>query len=311
MSHRLAVLAAIITLVFVQGAAAVEPAAKCEAGKVKEAAKYASCRLKADWKALLKGTAVDYSRCYTRFWAKFPGLETKVGSGVCPTEGDVASEEAALTADAVATAWRLSGEGRFIDNGDGTITDRRTNLMWEKKVKLDGSDDLANPHDADNEYVWAGQCTISGAWCQPNEDASYHCLEQVEGDTTGCAECGVGEGTCFTFGLDTIWEFRSDVSGFAGYTDWRVPTLAELESLRDVTVSAPAVDAALHGASCGTACDNLGDLACSCTRSDVHWSSTTYADFPSRAWTVGFYDGTVFSYPKDNTIGVRAVRGGS
>jgi len=36
----------------------------------------------------------------------------------------------------------------FVDNGDGTVTDRNTGLMWEKK-----SDD-GGLHDKDNSYVW-------------------------------------------------------------------------------------------------------------------------------------------------------------
>jgi hypothetical protein len=38
---------------------------------------------------------------------------------------------------------------RYRDNGDGTITDRRTKLMWEKK----GDD--GGLHDKDNSYTWS------------------------------------------------------------------------------------------------------------------------------------------------------------
>jgi len=42
------------------------------------------------------------------------------------------------------------GLGRaYVDNGDGTITDTRTGLMWEKL-----SDD-GTIHDKDNTYTWA------------------------------------------------------------------------------------------------------------------------------------------------------------
>jgi hypothetical protein len=37
---------------------------------------------------------------------------------------------------------------RYVDNGDGTITDARTGLMWEKKC-ADGS-----IHDQEKEYSW-------------------------------------------------------------------------------------------------------------------------------------------------------------
>ena len=37
---------------------------------------------------------------------------------------------------------------RFVDNGDGTITDTKTGLQWEKK-----SDD-GTIHDQDDTYTW-------------------------------------------------------------------------------------------------------------------------------------------------------------
>jgi hypothetical protein len=44
---------------------------------------------------------------------------------------------------------------RFVDNGDGTVTDTRTGLMWEQKTD-DGS-----IHDKDNVYTWSTGCHLS------------------------------------------------------------------------------------------------------------------------------------------------------
>ena len=43
----------------------------------------------------------------------------------------------------------------YTDNGDGTITDNTTGLVWEKLGNLDGLVNLGDPHDADNTYTWA------------------------------------------------------------------------------------------------------------------------------------------------------------
>jgi hypothetical protein len=43
----------------------------------------------------------------------------------------------------------------YVDNGDGTITDTRTGLMWEKK-----SDD-GTIHDKDNTYAWSTSGTLA------------------------------------------------------------------------------------------------------------------------------------------------------
>lgn len=311
MPHRLTVLTPIITLVFVQGAAAVEPAVKCEAAKLKEAAKYFSCRLKADSKALVKSAEVDYTKCLEKFSAKFPSLEDKAGASVCPTEGDVDSEQAALTADAVATAWRLSGGPRFIDNDDGTITDRKTNLTWEKKASLDNVANLADTHDADTKYPWAGNCSIGGKFCQPGPEAAAKCAAHVQGAAVGCEECGVGEGTCdepFTVWL-WLWVVN-DFQVFAGHDDWRLATVDELATLVDRSAYDPAVYTALNTPACSASCADVLDPACSCTAAEYHWSATTFADSPSAAWGVSFLTGYADDGGKDYPTHVRAVRGG-
>src|SRR5262249_51845535 len=46
----------------------------------------------------------------------------------------------------------------YVDNGDGTITDLNTGLMWEKKA------DNGGPHDKDNIYRWSGNGTQETIW---------------------------------------------------------------------------------------------------------------------------------------------------
>jgi hypothetical protein len=121
----------------------------------------------------------------------------------------------------------------YTDNGDGTVTDDNTGLMWEKK-----SDD-GSIHDKDNTYDW--------------DDA-------------------------FAVHVATL---NSNV--FAGYTDWRVPNVKELQSIVDYETFSPAVDAAFHNG-CVAAC---AVTTCSCTStSSFYWSSTSVAVFPDFAWFV-------------------------
>ncbi len=95
---------------------------------------------------------------------------------------------------------------------------------------------------------------------------------------------------------------------FAGYNDWRVPNRAELETLVNSATFNPATFSAFN-TSCAPACTVL---TCSCTNpSSGYWSSTTYADFPTYAWFVYFYDGYMVAYNKAGDFYVRAVRGGS
>ncbi len=61
---------------------------KCESKKLKLSAVYASCRLKVDAKAVLKGEPGDYAKCEENLATTFGKAEAKAGPAVCPTEND-------------------------------------------------------------------------------------------------------------------------------------------------------------------------------------------------------------------------------
>jgi hypothetical protein len=145
----------------------------------------------------------------------------------------------------------------YTDNGDGTITDMETGLMWEK-LSDDGS-----IHDKDAAYTWLDAFSTKVAML--------------------------------------------NATSFAGFTDWRVPNVNELQSLVDYGVAYPAVNAAFN-TNCAATCTVL---TCSCTQLNSYWSSSTYEDVPSLAWVVYFHDGYAVGYLKGNDGYVRAVRGGS
>jgi hypothetical protein len=68
--------------------------------------------------------------------------------------------------DGVAGAVAVSDDGTLkhgatlghVDNGDGTITDMDTGLMWEKKSQDGG------PHDKENVYCWSGNGSQETVW---------------------------------------------------------------------------------------------------------------------------------------------------
>jgi hypothetical protein len=167
----------------------------------------------------------------------------------------------------------------FTDNGDGTITDNNTGLMWEKK-----DDQAGGIHNRRNLYTWG-------------MDSTPYTMN----------------GTMVTAFLDTL----NDVGGggascFAGHCDWRIPNLRELQSLINYESYRPAVDTAFNtGCALNCTVDGAGGTAmCSCTEEGSYWSSTTFRHQPNIAYAVFFEDGRWFSGFKSLSAPVRAVRGG-
>jgi hypothetical protein len=152
-----------------------------------------------------------------------------------------------------ATAWGQScgdklpastPNSRFKDNGNGTLTDNKTGLIWKQ------------------------------------------CLEGQ--DYPGCS------GQVYGYDWNGALEEAAN-SNFAGSSNWRVPSIRELESLVETGCSGPAINAALF--------PNV--------YSGEHWSSSPASGNPQSAWTVNFgsgYSGVSYRYSYG---ALRLVRGGS
>src|SRR5271170_7226724 len=75
---------------------------------------------------------------------------------------------------------------RYKNNGNGTITDQNTGLMWEVKDDFNGSPNAGDLNDVNNYYPWAGSCSYSGALCGTNADC---------GADGGVCQTSDGQGT--------------------------------------------------------------------------------------------------------------------
>ncbi len=136
----------------------------------------------------------------------------------------------------------LINQGPYIDNGDSTLTDKSTELIWMKATADINGDEKIDNND-------------TATW----KEALSYC----------------------------------ENLNFAGYTDWRLPSIRELRSIVRYNLYDSAIDTSVF----------------ECEPFD-YWSSTTDAVSSDYAWYIYFKNGNAFWYSKSYRIYVRCVREG-
>jgi hypothetical protein len=201
----------------------------------------------------------------------FTCLGTPDGTSCDP--GTDAAQTKICVSETCVTCTAFAGTPRFVDNSDGTLTDRSTCLVWEKKTTTGSSVNLEDPHDAGNTYSWS----------------------------TGTNN---PDGTVFTKFLASL----NAGAGFAAHKDWRLPSE---EGRNPPLTGTQELETILRAANpCSGLRNPCIDAAFGPTQPFGYWSATTAADGPNYAWFVDFFDGYVDFDSKTTSRYARAVRGG-
>jgi len=116
------------------------------------------------------------------------------------------------------------------------------------------------------------------------------CSEGLSG-----AGCATGTATVYTWqGALQAAQTLNGAGGFAGFTDWRVPNIKELNSIVENQCTLPSINATIFPA----------------TVSSWYWSASPYAGIATDAWDVFFGSGYDLASFKSSNSDVRLVRGG-
>jgi len=203
------------------------------------------------------------------------------------------------------------GGTRFTDVGDGTVYDHLTGLWWVKEPQLivPGPIVAGIPHNQiqSAEGDWAGSTAYSLGDLVTESSKFYVC---VEAHTSGTFATDLAAGkwrqTVWTASAanlttpktDFIWDDvlpLVEALEYAGFSDWRMPNVLEMVSIKNHGAHPPHYSAFPN------------------TANAFYCTSTTYAGSTSYAYYVFFAAGRIDAdIPKDmaNVFTVRPVRGG-
>ncbi|MDX1960651.1 MAG: DUF1566 domain-containing protein [Leptospiraceae bacterium] len=172
----------------------------------------------------------------------------------------------------------------FTDLGNQTIRDNNTGLVW---MKCTMSNVSGVPRGGSS--CTTGTAGFIYAFCSTD---NHNC-------NGGVSTLNLQPPPWIGGSTSSLWNACNNANsnpsgGFAGKTNWRVPTRDELTSLVDYSrTSAPTINETYFP---NTVASN-------------YWSSTTFAPNTINAWYVYFVNGSVFSNDKSNNYYVRCVSG--
>jgi len=167
---------------------------------------------------------------------------------------------------------------RYLANGDGTVTDNETGLMWEiETATLCGAGVVTC---IDSQYTWSTTGTLADGTLFTTFIAGLNGGDYYS--PSAGQNVSAGAGTCF-----------------ANHCDWRIPTVVELKTIVEstapgCTTTAPCIDP-IFGATAPLS-------------QSAYWTNSTTSAGTAGVYLVYFLDGAVLTDTKTQGNFARAVR---
>ena len=201
-----------------------------------------------------------------------------------------------------------------------------------------------NPNPCTSISNSTGVCTVSGTSyvCGCNSGYDWTGSQCQSNSTPSLPECSTADVTpCYDSTSHLTWSKKSsstmtysdatsycsgsEMNGYGGYSDWRLPNISELRTLikncsgtQMPGGSCGVVDTGNSSTSCLSGrCQGEDCYPCSYDSTGGHskfgetgyfWSSSTLSDIPDYAWQVLFHYGSVINSNKSYGSDVRCVR---
>ena len=222
--------------------------------------------------------------------------DTAINTANCTTVaadgGTFPRQDARYGRDAQAAAGQLTKVGGGEAGFDFTKIANNGSVLPASAVLGSGANDWACTRDNVTGLIWEVK-TTSGLRSQNHTYTWYDSNPTTNGGAVGTATGG----TCFSTGRCDTEKFVQDVNaaGMCGATNWRMPTVKELEGIVHFGRVNPSLDP-----------DYFPD-----TRTSSFWSGSPDASSSDYAWNVSFSYGDAFRYFRNHDLNaVRLVRTG-